>query len=303
MGTTEALPLLEEAGRAPRRTLFGEIEAHNVFDGGQLGERQIGKTRFNDRRDKDNQDDEEEQWWCAEDREARQRWVGDSYSSSSDSEEEQCSGYYDFRESRGDHASAHQNRKALEFLSPDEQATESSLQLPLSPGQISTRVAAFGEAQYLAGGEAVRAANEVFGFDGWSSSIIDCSFDIVDPPEGDAGQPRDSKSMEGVKSNIVNRCWRVCATAHVRVEARQAGSHHEEIGVGTAVLPDCAQAISVARKQAVTDATKRCLRLFGEGLGNSLQHSTLATTTPVEAKLPSFETRERTFAPASEQLW
>lgn len=49
------------------------------------------------------------------------------------------------------------------------------------------------------------------------------------------------------------------------------GAFHEDVGIGEIVnCPSRASAIDKCRKEAVTDAVKRCLRYFGNSTGNCL---------------------------------
>jgi len=61
----------------------------------------------------------------------------------------------------------------------------------------------------------------------------------------------------------------VCVTAIVRVQLKD-GAYHEDVGCGLADNRNKGGALEKAKKEAVTDATKRALRLFGDALGNSL---------------------------------
>lgn len=58
-------------------------------------------------------------------------------------------------------------------------------------------------------------------------------------------------------------------TAVVRVTLKD-GTFHEDVGYGTAEMPKRGQAIEKAKKEAVSDARKRVLRLYGDALGNCL---------------------------------
>ena len=61
----------------------------------------------------------------------------------------------------------------------------------------------------------------------------------------------------------------VGVTAVVRVTLKD-GTFHEDVGYGTAENPKRGPAIEKAKKEAVSDARKRCLRLYGDALGNCL---------------------------------
>eukprot|EP00941_MAST-03F_sp_MAST-3F-sp1_P004029 g4029.t1 len=101
---------------------------------------------------------------------------------------------------------------------------------------------------YLEGHRAIDLANQTFGFCGWGSSIIELQTDFCD-------QLKKGK-------------WSAGVTAIVRVELKD-GCFHEDVGYGVANnLSSKGDALQKAKKSAVTDATKRALRLFGQFLGN-----------------------------------
>jgi DNA repair and recombination protein RAD52 len=103
----------------------------------------------------------------------------------------------------------------------------------------------------LAAEKAINLANQVFGFNGWSSSIQNVQIDFVDE------NPQNGKITLGL-STIV------------RVTIRD-GTFHEDIGYGH--IENCkgkAAAFEKAKKEAATDALKRALRNFGNVLGNCL---------------------------------
>lgn len=122
----------------------------------------------------------------------------------------------------------------------------------LGPEYIATRPGASGSGKvpYLEGFKAIDLANEVFGFNGWSSSIVRLDIDFMDEME--------------------TRRFNVGVSAIVRITLRD-GTFHEDSGYGSA--DNCrgkAQALEKAKKEAVTDALKRALRTFGRLLGNCL---------------------------------
>ena len=122
----------------------------------------------------------------------------------------------------------------------------------IPPDRVSSRSGGFGGKKggvlYITSCEAIRLANEVFGPDGWSDEIVDRNLDFVDECDGR---------------------WSVLASAVVRVRA--LGVSHEDVGFGTSQnMRNRFAAIEKASKQAVSDARKRALRLFGERLGNCL---------------------------------
>ncbi|KAK0284174.1 DNA repair protein rad52 [Friedmanniomyces endolithicus] len=129
---------------------------------------------------------------------------------------------------------------------------QSRLEKQLGPEYISTRPGAGGgKVHYLAAEKVINLANEVFGFNGWSSSIQNVQIDFVDE------HAENGKITLGL-STIV------------RVTLRD-GTFHEDIGYGH--IENCkgkAAAFEKAKKEAATDALKRALRTFGNVLGNCL---------------------------------
>merc|ERR1712137_313113 len=81
-----------------------------------------------------------------------------------------------------------------------------------------------------------------------SCSVIDISPDFIEEEKGR---------------------FAVGVTAVVRITLKD-GTFHEDVGYGTAEMPNRGQAIEKAKKEAVSDARKRVLRLFGDALGNCL---------------------------------
>lgn len=102
---------------------------------------------------------------------------------------------------------------------------------------------------YLDVSTTIRLANEAFRYDGWASNIISVTQDFMREERG---------------------TWSCCYTAVVRITLPN-GCYHDGIGVGNAENARLqADAIEKAKKSAVSDAMKRALRCFGEGLGNNI---------------------------------
>ncbi|KAH9839651.1 Rad52/22 family double-strand break repair protein [Teratosphaeria destructans] len=142
--------------------------------------------------------------------------------------------------------------KVSEYTAQELATLQSRLDKQLGPEYISTRPGAGGgKVHYLAAEKVINLANEVFGFNGWSSSIQNVQIDFVDE------NPNTQKITLGL-STIV------------RVTLRD-GTFHEDIGYGH--IENCkgkAAAFEKAKKEAATDALKRALRNFGNVLGNCL---------------------------------
>ena len=100
---------------------------------------------------------------------------------------------------------------------------------------------------YIETWKAIELANLTFGFNGWSSSIMEISNDFVE-------QTQQGKFNCGV-------------SAIIRVSLKD-GSFHEDIGYGTSDnQKQRGAAIEQAKKTAVSDGLKRALRNFGNALG------------------------------------
>lgn len=127
---------------------------------------------------------------------------------------------------------------------------QSRLDKQLGPEYISSRPGAGNQKiHYLAAEKVINLANEIFGFNGWSSSIQNIQIDFVDE------HPETRKISLGL-------------SVIVRVTLRD-GTYHEDVGYGH--IENCkgkAAAFEKAKKEGTTDALKRALRTFGNVLGN-----------------------------------
>lgn len=104
---------------------------------------------------------------------------------------------------------------------------------------------------YLAAEKCIQLANEIFGFNGWSSQIMDVQVDFVDE------NPTTLKVSLGL-------------SVIVRVTLKD-GTFHEDIGYGHMEnAKGKAAAFEKAKKEGTTDALKRALKNFGNVLGNCI---------------------------------
>ncbi|CAE7102365.1 unnamed protein product [Rhizoctonia solani] len=130
---------------------------------------------------------------------------------------------------------------------------QAKLNRKLGPEFISQRPGPGGgpKLTYAEGWKIINLANEVFGFNGWSSSVLSITTDYID-------------------QNPETHRYNVGVSAVVRVTLRD-GAFHEDVGFGAL---DNARgkgaALDKCKKEAVTDAIKRTLRNFGNVLGNCL---------------------------------
>ncbi|KIW24362.1 uncharacterized protein PV07_10080 [Cladophialophora immunda] len=146
--------------------------------------------------------------------------------------------------------------RIAEYTAQEIATLQSRLDKQLGPEYISSRAGPGGsKVHYLAADKAISLANEVFGFNGWSSSIQNIQIDFVDE------NPQTGKISLGL-------------SVIVRVTLKD-GTHHEDIGYGQ--IDNCkgkAAAFEKAKKEGTTDALKRTLRNFGNVLGNCVYDKT-----------------------------
>ncbi|KAJ1850574.1 DNA repair protein rad52 [Coemansia sp. RSA 2703] len=123
------------------------------------------------------------------------------------------------------------------------------LRQKLGPEHVSTRQGMGGtRLSYIEGWRIISIANEIFGFNGWRSSIQNMAIDFMDMGEG------------GRLS--------VGASCVVRITLRD-GTYREDVGYGMIEnVKSKGQALEKVKKEATTDALKRAMRQFGNVLGN-----------------------------------
>lgn len=142
--------------------------------------------------------------------------------------------------------------RVSEYTASEAAALQQRLEKKLGPEFLSSRPGPSGKAvHYLAAEKCIALANEVFGFNGWSSAIQNIQVDYVDE------HPQTLRVSLGI--SVV-----------VRVTLRD-GTFHEDIGYGK--MENCkgkAVAFEKAKKEATTDALKRALRHFGNVMGNCI---------------------------------
>lgn len=142
--------------------------------------------------------------------------------------------------------------RITEYTAQEIATLQSRLEKQLGPEYISSRPGPGGhKVHYITGEKCIQLANEVFGFNGWSSSIMQIQVDYVD-------------------EDPVSRKVSLGLSVIVRVTLRD-GTYHEDIGYGE--MDNCkgkGAAFHKAKKEATTDALKRALRNFGNVLGNCI---------------------------------
>jgi DNA repair and recombination protein RAD52 len=139
-----------------------------------------------------------------------------------------------------------------EYTAQDIATLQSKLAKQLGPEYLSSRAGpGGGKVHYVPAEKCIQLANEVFGFNGWSSQIMDVQVDFVDE------NPTTLKVSLGL-------------SVIMRVTLKD-GTFHEDIGYGH--IENCkgkAAAFEKAKKEGTTDGLKRALKNFGNVLGNCI---------------------------------
>lgn len=129
-----------------------------------------------------------------------------------------------------------------------------ALQSELSKDRIKVRDKANIKLSYLEGFDIIDTANNIFGFGNWAYTI---------------------SSLEQVSQEVnANQNVVVCYKAIVKIDVYDIDHStmisRQDVGFGTGVARNLADAHENSAKEAVTDALKRSLRSFGNQFGNSL---------------------------------
>ena len=129
-----------------------------------------------------------------------------------------------------------------------------ALQSELSSDRIKVRDKANIKLSYLEGFDIIDTANNIFGYGNWAYTI---------------------SSLEQVSQEVnANQNVVICYKAIVKVDVYDIDHNtmisRQDVGFGTGVARNLADAHENSAKEAVTDALKRSLRSFGNQFGNSL---------------------------------
>lgn len=124
------------------------------------------------------------------------------------------------------------------------------LEQPLDPSRKEVRKTGFGSVEYLPVHDVIQHANEIFGYDNWSSSILDWEW---------LGTEK-----KGNKFYASVRC--IC-------EVQVGDQVHQDIGVGSSTRESEVEAKEGAAKNAASDGIKRALRAWGNQFGLHLSDS------------------------------
>lgn len=157
----------------------------------------------------------------------------------------------------------------VSYTKQEEVNIQRKLNKVLGPEYVSFRPGGGGQnVSYIEGWKALNLANEIFGFNGWSSELISVQVDFLDSH----GSGRVSLGLSVV----------------VRITIKD-GTFHEDFGYGFIEnAKNKAMAFEKCKKEAFTDGLKRCLRCFGNVLGNCLYDKTIIAKMQ-KVKLPPSE--------------
>ncbi|SPQ21007.1 27bb80b1-1014-45ba-b952-cc415e2bc95f [Thermothielavioides terrestris] len=167
---------------------------------------------------------------------------------------------------------AEPQQRISEYTAQEIATLQSRLEKQLGPEYLSTRSGPSGQkVHYITAEKCIALANEVFGFNGWSSSIQNIQVDFVE------------EHPQTLRVNIG-------LSVIVRVTLRD-GTYHEDLGYGhTENCKGKAAAFEKAKKEGTTDALKRALRHFGNVLGNCIYDKAyLAKVTKMKVAHPKFD--------------
>lgn len=127
------------------------------------------------------------------------------------------------------------------------------LSQPLAGEHIANRSQAGRTFSYIESHHAIREANRIFGFDGWTQKVL--SVNLV------------QDELKAAKSGGGDNHY-ISYTASVEVTAGECV--RQDVGFGQGIDRDQGQAHESAIKEAISDACKRCLRTFGDQFGLAL---------------------------------
>ena len=146
-----------------------------------------------------------------------------------------------------------------------------ALQSELSADRIKVRDKANIKLSYLEGFDIIDTANNIFGFGGWAYTIS--SLEQV--------------SQEVNSNQNVVVCYKVIVKVDVYDIDHSTMISRQDVGFGTGVARNLADAHENSAKEAVTDALKRSLRSFGNQFGNSLYDKSKSVAQNSNGNIPN----------------
>lgn len=126
----------------------------------------------------------------------------------------------------------------------------------LSDEFVASRPNGMTRVHYLEGHTSIYLANKIFGFDGWDSHIMKIEQEVCDQNSNNA-------------YNVAYSCLSRITVRVLNTNKEIYTLTREDIGWGSCEnVKSKVKAFENSKKEAVTDALKRCLRQFGTALGN-----------------------------------
>lgn len=171
---------------------------------------------------------------------------------------------------KGAQGATNKSFQRVPYTEDERQRIQYLLDKVLGPEYVSFRPGGGGQkVSYIEGWRALNLANEIFGFNGWSSELISSQVDYFDTHSNSG---RISMGLSVV----------------VRITIKD-GTYHEDFGYGYIDnAKNKAMAFEKCKKEAFTDGLKRCLRCFGNVLGNCLYDRTIISKIQ-KVRLPAAE--------------
>lgn len=141
---------------------------------------------------------------------------------------------------------------------------KNQLEAPLDLKHVRKPTGDFGpKGDYIEGWHAIAEANRIFGYNGWSYTVISCS-------------PCHEPYQNAKGNNVVGF---LCT-----IEVTALGVTRQDVGYGSGASKQIGDAYEGAAKEAVTDALKRALRSFGNQFGLALYDKARANVTDGKQK-------------------
>lgn len=139
--------------------------------------------------------------------------------------------------------------KVTRWEQEKELAIQERLNKPLTFNTVSSKPGKGGGSNsYIETNVAISLANEIFGFNGWNTDII---------------------KLDCVKLEHMGNRWTSIYSCLMKITLAD-GTYRSDVGVGETSMTTINDAVDLSQKKAVSIAIKRCLRQFGNGLGNCL---------------------------------
>jgi len=144
---------------------------------------------------------------------------------------------------------------------------------------------------YLEGFDIIETANKIFGYGNWDYSIT--KLEVV------------SQEVNQNQNNVI--CYKAIVKVVVHDMQHSKLVSREDVGYGTGIAKTLADAHEGGGKESVTDALKRCFKLFGSQYGLSLydkskQHKQQNYQQPEQLQQPQQQYQQKNQQPTNQQV-